>query len=93
MGKLTQVMAAVRRGRGAAGARRPAGMGRGGLGRGARGAAGTDPAGLAGGRGLGVGYLLIWISFPVIGLIASATVASVFADSAPPEPSSHGLPM
>jgi len=33
------------------------------------------------------GYLLIWMSFPVIGLIAGATVASVFADSAPPEPS------
>jgi hypothetical protein len=38
------------------------------------------------------GYLLIWISFPVIGLIASATVVSVFADSAPPEPSSAAVP-
>jgi hypothetical protein len=46
------------------------------------------------------GYILIWISFPVIGLIASAAVASVFAGSAPPEPSPappepkpHDLPM
>lgn len=38
------------------------------------------------------GYLLIWLSFPVIGLIASATVASVFADSAPPEPSPAAVP-
>ena len=36
-----------------AAARRAVGLARGGLGRGARGAAGTDPAGLAGGRGLG----------------------------------------
>src|SRR6185312_16288048 len=36
------------------------------------------------------GYLLIWMSFPVIGLIASATVASVLADSAPPEPRRTG---
>jgi hypothetical protein len=33
------------------------------------------------------GYILIWISFPVIGLIVGAAVASVFADSTPPEAS------
>jgi len=38
------------------------------------------------------GYLLIWISFPFIGLIAGATVASVFADSAPPEPNPAAVP-
>jgi len=38
------------------------------------------------------GYLLIWMSFPVIGLIAGATVASVFADSAPPEPNPAAVP-
>ncbi len=33
------------------------------------------------------GYILIWISFPVIGLIVGAAVASVRTGSAPPEPS------
>jgi hypothetical protein len=33
------------------------------------------------------GYILIWISFPVIGLIVGAAVASVRADSVPSEPS------
>ena len=35
---------------------------------------------------------LIWISFPVTGLIASAAVASVFAGSAPREPSPAAVP-
>jgi hypothetical protein len=33
------------------------------------------------------GYILIWISFPVIGLIVGAAVASVFPRPAPPEAS------
>jgi hypothetical protein len=33
------------------------------------------------------GYILIWISFPVIGLIVSAAVASVMTSPGPAEPS------
>jgi len=93
MGKLTQAMAAVRRGGAASTVAlllESAGL-RHWLSHGQLTAIASYRTEIYDGANV-FGYLLIWVSFPVIGLIASATVASVFADSAPPEPSPPAVP-